>query len=277
VGVLEIPSRTLAAPLPAASLLDVTIDLDRGGRLTASARVAQTSQVFDQVIHLVAGSVPVEELKARLADLGRRVATIRGRAFHHGVRAALEKLTSAESILASSARDEEYARGGDLDAAEKVRRQLVDLDALIAEAEALLAWPDLDARAQRRIAWAVGWVGEFGTPDEKKVLSGAIAALEKASAAKNTREIDRQMEVLRGIGIVCWLRSPGAWEFELDDAASRATAATDPRKAARLVDEGRAAAARNDDAALERAVRALWQILPAREEDRLLGHSSGVR
>jgi molecular chaperone DnaK len=233
--------------------------------------------VFDQVIHLVAGSVPVEELASRLAELGRRVATVRGRAFHHGVRAAIEKLASAESTLAACARDEEYARGGDVDSAEKVRRQLVDLDALVAEAEALLAWPDLDVRAQRRMAWAVGWVGEFGTGEERKVLSGAIAGLEKATAAQNTREIERQMSVLWRIGGACWLRSPGAWEHELDYAASRAGSATDPRKAARLVDEGRAAAARDDPAALERAVRALWQILPERDEDRLLGHSSGVR
>jgi hypothetical protein len=44
-----------------------------------------------------------------------------------------------------------------------------------------------------------------------------------------------------------------------------------------LVEDGRAAIARNDPATLERAVRELWELMPDRTEDRALGHHSGVR
>jgi hypothetical protein len=53
--------------------------------------------------------------------------------------------------------------------------------------------------------------------------------------------------------------------------------ASDPRRATQLVDEGRAAARRRDDAGIERAVRGLWELLPPRADDRVLGHGSGVR
>jgi molecular chaperone DnaK len=277
VGALEIRARELRGPLPADSPVEVTIELDRGGRLTAKASVAKTAQIFDQVVHLVAGSVPVEELGPRLAELARRLQTVRARALHHGVRSVVEILASADGLLAQGSRDEEAARGGDLDAAEKARRLLLDLDALLATAESTLAWPDLDGRIQDRVAIATSWLGEFGTADERKVLSGAIAAIERARIAQNPQEIDRQLAIVRRLSNAAYLRSPGAWEHELEYMAARTTEATDPRQAARLVEQGRAAAGRDDVAGIERAVRALWHLLPDTGEERALGHRSGVR
>ncbi|HSY22825.1 MAG TPA: Hsp70 family protein [Polyangiaceae bacterium] len=277
VGSLEIRARDLSSSLAADSPIEVTIELDRGGRLVANARVAQTSQLFDQVIHLVAGVVPVAELGPRLAETVRRVQTLRARAFQRGVRGAIERLASADDLVAQGARDEEAARGGDMDAAEKVRRVLLDLEALLADAEAALAWPDLDARVREEVARATIWVGQYGTPEERKVLSERITAIDKARSAQNPQEVERQRSFIRGLNSMAYLRSPGAWEHELDYAASKIPKTTDPRNATQLVDEGRAAAARRDPAALERAVRAIWRLLPETEEDRALGHGSGVR
>jgi molecular chaperone DnaK len=277
VGNLEIRARELKAPLAAQSIVDVTIELDRGGRLAASARIHDTAQVFDDVAYLVAGSVPVAEILPRLADLSRRVQLARSRAVELGVGGIIAKLIPGDATLAQARRDEEAARGGDADAAEKVRRTLVDIDALLAEVEAEFAWPDLEARSAYRIGWATSWVAEYGTPEEKKALSGATTAIEKARAARNAREIDRQLHVLSRLGSACYLRSPNAWVHELDYAAGRVPQASDPRRASKLVEEGRAAASRGDEAALQRAVRALWELLPSADEDRALGHGSGVR
>ncbi|HEX3769546.1 MAG TPA: Hsp70 family protein [Polyangiaceae bacterium] len=287
VGTLEVRGAELRAPLPSGSVLDVTIELDRGGRLSASARVEATSQVFDSIAHLVAGSVPVAELGTRLADLGSRLRALRARAFGGaGARVAAllevpvavgEKLMAADALLSQGVRDEQAARGGDLDAAEKTRRTLIDLDALLAEAEAELAWPDLDARLAGRVASATSWVAEFGTPDEKRVLGAATASAERARSAKNHAEIERQLDVIRRLGDAAYLRSPGAWDHELDHCASRAHEASDVRRAAQLVDEGRAASRAGNVAEVERAVRGIWALLPARTADRALGHQSGVR
>ncbi len=277
VGALKIRACDLTASLAAESLVEVTIDLDRGGRLQASARIAQTDQVFDQVAHLVAAGIPAAEIAPRLAELSRRVQDVRARAFRHGAHRAIEKLSTADGVLAQGVRDEEALRGGDVDAGEKVRRLLVDVDALLADAEAELSWPDLDARVRDWVGVATSWVAEFGTADERKVLSATIAAAEKARGAKNPQEIDRQVRTIRRLGEAAYLRSPGAWDEQLDYAAARASEATDPPRAARLVEEGRAAGARGDAAALERAVRALWKLAPEKAEDRALGHGSGVR
>src|SRR5262249_37116649 len=91
VGALEIRSRELKGPLSAGASIEVTIDLDRGGRISSSARIPQTGQVFEGVAHLVSASVPLPELSARLMELSRNLQTLRARAFQHGVRSAIER------------------------------------------------------------------------------------------------------------------------------------------------------------------------------------------
>ncbi|HLT37902.1 MAG TPA: Hsp70 family protein, partial [Enhygromyxa sp.] len=53
VGTLEIPSREIKASLPAGSEVELTLELDRGGRLSARALVPSLDQVFEEVAHLL--------------------------------------------------------------------------------------------------------------------------------------------------------------------------------------------------------------------------------
>jgi molecular chaperone DnaK len=276
VGTLAVRSAELKSPLAAGSLLEVTMELDRGGRLSASARVPLTGQVFDHVVKLVAGTVAVEDLGVQLEDISRRVQKLRADAFRHGVRSAIETLAQADARLREVVRDAEAARGGDLDATEKARRALGDLDAMLAEAEGALAWPDLDADARRRVAVATAAIAEHGTPEERTVLAQSMAALDRARAAENAREVTRQVRVIRQLGFAAELRMPGAWEEHLDYMSGVVTEATDPRRAAEVVEQGRAAAARNDTAGVEKAVRELWRLTPRDEIQQALGHGSGV-
>jgi molecular chaperone DnaK len=276
VGVLEIAARDLAAPLAAQSLVEVTVDVDRGGRLSASARVHDTAQMFDQVAQLVTATLSVAEVGSRLSELARTLHATRSRAFQRGARSAIEKLGAADGLLVQAHRDEEAARGGDLDALEKVRRILVDLDALVAEAEEDLAWPDLQERIVRRVGVATGWVADLGTPEERRVLATAVAAVDKARVAKNPQEVERHLSVIVHLGTAAYFRSEGAWARELDALAGRLSQASDPRLATRLVEEGRAAMARRDNGAIERSVRGLWPLFPDVPIEGATSHGSGV-
>jgi molecular chaperone DnaK len=278
VGTIEIPSRDVKASLPAGSPVEVTLELDRGGRLSASARAPSLEQVFEQVAHLVAPQVPPEELATQTAALRARSAAVSGEAVQRGVGArAITKLGALDALFEDLTRDVERARGGDPDAAEKARRALLEIDAGIAEVEGELAWPALEAEVRDKIAWAVGWIGEHGTEDEKRVLRETIAAIDRARVAKDTREIERQIRGVDRIGWAAYYRWPPAWEQQLRHAESRVSEATDPRRAAALVRDANRAATANDRPGVERAVRELWQLLPPDAEERRLGHSSGVR
>jgi len=190
---------------------------------------------------------------------------------------AIAKLGELDTAFAELARDVERARGGDPDAAEKARRMLLEIDAAIADVDAELAWPVLDASVRDKVAWAVGWCGQHGTDDERRVLKETIAAIDKARAARDVREMERQRKVVLRLGWVAYCRHPEAWEEQFEHAESRAGQASDLPRATALVRDGRRAMGQRDRAALERVVRELWTILPADAEERMLGYSSGVR
>jgi molecular chaperone DnaK len=278
VGALEIPSKDVKATLPAGSAVEVTLELDRGGRLSATARVPPHDQVFDQVAHLVAPSVPVEELAVQMDALRARAATVRALAFQRGLGAtAITKLGDVDAAFQDLASEIDRARGGDADAAEKSRRMLLELDATIADVDAALAWPALEDRIRERVAWATSWLAEYGTPDERKVLAETSAAIEKARIAKDPVEVERQLTIINRLGFAAYARDPQAWDDMFERAASRIDSSPNLKRATELVRDGRRALASRDRKALEGVVRELWTVLPADTEERQRGYSSGVR
>jgi molecular chaperone DnaK len=266
------------ATLPAGSAVEVTLELDRGGRLSATARVPSLDQVFDQVAHLIAPQVPVAELADRMDALRTRATSVRADAMRKGLGAtATMKLGDLEGAFADLAKDVERARGGDQDAAEKARRALLEIDAQVADVDADLAWPGLDGRVREQVAWATSWLAPHGTDEERLILQETIAAMSKARTARDAAEIERQLRIVTRLGWGAYYRNPGAWEEQFDYAASRVDRSSDLRRANELVREGRKAVANNDKTALERIVRDLWKLAPVDEDDRQKSYSSGVR
>jgi molecular chaperone DnaK len=276
VGCIEIAASALTAPLPANSLVEVTIELDRGGRLTGSAVVQGSMQIFQQVAQLVAGHLSLAELANKLNELSVRLNELRGRAFQHGLNKVVAQLGSADERLLEGRKLEQLARGGDADAEEKVQRLLVDLDGQLGEAEIALGWPDLDERSARLVARATGAVGELGTPEERTVLSATFASLARARQAQNLKDTERHLSTLWHLTHAAEMRAEGAWEDSLDFCAGRVTDTRDPKSAMQLVEEGRQAMRTGNRAALERAVRSLWNLMPYTDQTRAQSLGSGV-
>jgi molecular chaperone DnaK len=278
VGTLEIPSQEVKATLPAGAPIELTLELDRGGRLSASARVPTLDQVFDRVAHLVAPQVPAEELASRAQAMRGRVQTVQGDAIRQGMGAkTIAALADIEASFTDLGREVEASKRGDADATEKARRALVDIDAALSVVEAELSWPVLEDHSRKRVAWATSWMSTYATDAERKVFAETVSALEKARIARDTREMSRHMAVIRRLGSAAYYRSPGAWESEFEYAASRVSECTNLARARNLVRDGQSAVGRGEHAALENIVRQLWELLPPDMDDRRLGHSSGVR
>jgi molecular chaperone DnaK len=72
-------------------------------------------------------------------------------------------------------------------------------------------------------------------------------------------------------------RTPEAWVWYFEEAASEVSRARDLPKAQRLVTEGKGAIDRGDTEDLRRVVKALWHLLPEDSEARRKGFDSGVR
>jgi len=277
VGAIELGGDRIVASLPAGSPVELTIEIDRGGRLAARALVPSSGQVFEQVATLLVPEASVDVLAANLELLRRRLGELRTDAFRRQQKASIDRLSGLERQLEEAATDTQAARGGDEDAAQKARRTLLEVDALLEEVEADKHWPELEAQARERLAFAASCVGDRGSPAEQRLLGEATLAVERARAARDALDLERQLRVVSQLSNAAYYRDPAAWEWAFERAASDVGAATDLVKAETLVREGRALMARKDDAGLKRVVEELWRLLPADPALRRRGHDSGVR
>ena len=277
VGTLDLGGDAVKDTVPTGSPVEVTIELDRGGRLSARALVPSIEQVFEHVAHLLVPDAAPEALDSALRDLRRQLMELRTDAFRHGLSQVIEKLDRLESRLSEAERDIDAAHGGDADAAQRARRALLDVDGTMAEADLARKWPDLDAAARQAAITASSTVGMHGTEAERTLLQEVLSAMDKARKDKDAPELERQMRLASRLSSAAFNRTPEAWEWYFEDAASELSRMRDLPRAQKLVTEGKAAAERGDTEELRRVVKALWHLLPDDSEARKRGFDSGVR
>ena len=277
VGALEIPGDGIAATLPAGSQIELTLELDRGGHLSARALVTATSQVFEHVAHLLVPDAAPEVLTKSVADLRARMVALRGEAQRRNAVHTLGKLTFVDCAISEAERDVEAAKGGDLDAGQKARRALIDAEGILDECDAEKRWPELDNEARLTLSAAALLVAEHGTKAEQRLLQEATEAVERARKARDAVELERQLRVVQHLSSAAFHRDPESTKWLFDNAASEVDRATDLVKARELVRQGRSAVERGDMGALRTIVRDLHKLMPADVRERQRGYESGVR
>ncbi|MDC0674154.1 Hsp70 family protein [Nannocystis radixulma] len=277
VGALEIGGKELKQTLASGAEVELTIELDRGGRMSARALIPAIGQVFESVAHLLVPEADPEVLESTVTATRGRLGELRTDAFRRQARDSIERLAKVESALDDVGRDIAAARGGDADAAQKARRTLIEVDALIEGVELDRRWPELDREAREALIWTTGWVQDYGQPHEQTLYQETAKAVEKARQGRDPLELQRQLRLLRRLGSSAYGRHPEAWKHRFEDAAADVGNATDVARAQALVKEGRDALAKGDNEALRRVTQKLWQLLPSAPEDRRKGHESGVR
>ena len=277
VGTLELRGDGVERTVPLGSKVELTIELDRAGCLTARAFVPAIDAVFEHVAHLLVPEAAPAALDAALADQRRHLQQMRTEAFRHGLTQVIEKLGALEAQLAAAEREIDAAHGGDADAAQKARRTLLEIDAALAEADLARKWPELADEARWASVAAVSAVGAFGTDAEKRLLDEVMTALDRAMAAKDPAELGRQLRLMRRLTNAAYFRDPEAWERQFELAAADLGSATDLPRAKQLVDDGHAAIAAGDTPRLRRIVNALWDLMPIDAQVRKKSFESGVR
>lgn len=274
VGTIEIRPESLTESLPAGSRVDVVLELDRGGKLSATAHLPDRNVSFPGSLVLVSPDAPLSELEDRLSRL--RTTT---EEFYRDPTvgdAGRKKLVEIDGQIEDAIREAEAARGADPDAIEKLRRLLIDADAALSEVNALRAWPELLDRALNAVGFAVEWVSRTGTATERRALDETVKSLERARAMKNASEFDKRIGNVLRLGEAAWLRDPNQLSGLFRGYAARLGEMRDPKAARNHITTGEAAIGRGDWDTLRTATYALLDLLPADEHVRISAHGSGV-
>ncbi|MGE0549834.1 MAG: Hsp70 family protein [Kofleriaceae bacterium] len=280
VGRIEISGAQLKQAIPAGTAVEVTIVIDRGGKLAGTARVTlpskQTLQ-FDGVAQLVMPEADAESLRRNLATARERCDGAIAAAFRSGDSETIGRLQVVQQKLASVEPLINAVRGGDRDAGQRGAIGLLDADAALNDIETEQQWPEFEDEARDAYAWAVGWVGDFGTPSEQSALDKAGSGLERALERRSVPEANRQLLVIRRLGRAAAHRHPKIWEIRFENCISRLEETTDLGRAKKLEARGRKAIDASDNQELRSVVEQMWDLFPIDAETRRMGFDSGVR
>lgn len=274
VGRIEIKPDALKEPLVAGSPVDIVLELDRGGKLTATAEIPSISLSVPGSLHLVSPDSSLDELEAQLERLRKKTETLYISKFIDDELRA--ELVAVDGRLDEAGREAEAARGADPDGIEKLRRLLVDIDELLAEVEAKKAWPELEQRAMNRIAYAVHWVSRNGSAMERQLLEEGLKSVERARAIRNAGELERRLHNVVKIGESACLRDPNEVIDFFRRMAMRIGEMRDPREANKLVAKGEAAISDRNIDEVRSTAYLLLDGLPPAEQTRARAHGSGV-
>ena len=225
--------------LPAGTRVEVTLELDRSGQLHTRADVPAAGQTFDELAHVLVPTATVATAERELAATSSRAGDVQRRTFQLGVPAAVQAIGDLSALLAEAERALGPARDGDLDAAQKLHRLLIDANLALDEAEAILEWPDIDAEARRCSLFYTPLVAEWGTPTEQRLYDVELEAASSARRRRDAAELELHLEAMRSIGRASYCRDPRAMDDALAWAAAHVTEAVDVARATSLLDRAR--------------------------------------
>jgi molecular chaperone DnaK len=277
IGALEIDGKELDVVLPANTAVEVTLELDKGGHLSAKAFVPALKRVFEQVAHLVVPEASVETLRTSVVSLLDRLAALRQQARARGDGGMAERVDTLLREQTEAERALDRAAGGDEEAAQRARRMLLDLETKVQELEADGRWPELEERALDDIAWAAPLIANDGTAAEQKLLDDAIGGINRARKARSIKDLERHRRVVRRLGNAAFFRDPSAWVVVFENYASAIHEASDLKRAQALVTEGRRHIASGDHKALRGVCDQLIELLPVSAQERARAYASGLR
>ncbi len=277
IGSLEIDGKDLDQVLPANTAVEVTLELDKGGQLSAKAFIPSLKKVFESVAHLVVPEASLDALRSGVVQLLDRLARLRADAKRQGATSLFERIDGMLREQQEVERALDRAVGGDEEQAQRARRLMLDLEAKVSELEAEGRWPELEGRALDDIAWATGLVGMDGTSAEKKLLDDAIGGINRARQARSVKDLERHRRVVRRLANAAFFRDPRAWVTVFDNLQSHVHEARDLKRAEALVDQGRKLVAKGDAAALRGVCDQLAELMPVSAQDRARAFASGLR
>jgi len=275
IGSLSIGG-VVGCALPAGSRVEVTLHLDRSGQMHARADIPSIGRTFDNVVHILVPTASLETLEKGLATVEFRADNLLRRAFRVSDIRSARSLDQVPVTLVEARHSLDAAKGGDDDAAQRLRRLLLEIENCIDGVEEALEWPNLVNEANDRIEIAISWVSAWGTPSEQALLDRAITSARTAFETQDPLELDRQVKAIRNLTNAAFTRDPRSVYLNFDWYTENLASATDVSRATELVNRGRKAAEKGDAEALKNINRQLDVFFPGTEEERRRSFDSGI-
>ncbi|HEY6530031.1 MAG TPA: Hsp70 family protein [Cellvibrionaceae bacterium] len=276
VGNLVIAAHELQQQLPAGSPIEITIEVDRGGNLRASALIVDHNKLISAVAELLTPSADPQVLQLNFNQVQSRVMQQQREAFARHDQNAIAALDQLAKKLHAIGKDLVLACN-DQDAALRAQRNLMEVEADLEAFETRDQLDELLSECEIVYLNTRYQVDNYGNEIEKKMLADCEMRFKKALELKRVQEVERLIEQMSNIFNSAYRRNPEFWADQFHAISSRIHEATNISRANVLVAEGRSYLANSNKAALESCVRQLWNLIPDARVAGEQNHQSGIQ
>ena len=264
IGYLTIPGQGLRRDLPAASEVEITIEMDVSRLVTTSAYIPHLDQEFETVLEIQKPKPDLVLMRQTLDYEKKRLEELRENTQKTNDPTALRLLKekvdgenmvqNVESALA--------AASGDPDAADKAQNRLLDLRIALDEVEDQLTWPALASDADKKIQNARDVMKDFGNDDARRRIDNLESEARSALQNHEPEQLRRKLDEMDRLALQVLLEQPGFWVALFDDLKGRRSQIRDQNAAGQLITQGDRAIQNNNMPGLKEAVRQLIGLLP---------------
>jgi molecular chaperone DnaK len=277
VGRLEIGGQDISRDLPIGSEIEVTIRVDESRIVTVQAYVPVLDKDFEVKCQMGATIRGATEIRADLEREVARITELRHKAAMTGDQQAAKLIASVETGQSLQEIKDLAADARDVDAAGKCENRLLELKNKVDQIADTLEWPGLVAQTHEFCA-RFSKVLKDGSADQQKEGQAIIAALQRIIQERNSEDLRRKQAQAESLYWRILFVQPAYWVYCFQQLEKEADHLSDPERAARLLDQGRAYLSHNNETGLRNVVTELWKLLPEeRAEEFKRGYGSGLR
>ena len=277
IGSLRIEANALEEPLAAGTPIEIMLELDRGGNLKAQAFVPLIAKLFTGVLHLLTPSADLKTLRQQAAALHQRLTDLQKKGFQGNNPKRVSLYAAWQCEFEDVERDLILLTGSNEDAGLRAGSCLITLEAKIDQEEAILQLEERMKDDELDVLYDCSWIEEYGTDQERNMLTRALKNMNQAAERKNLMDYSRQREIVRRLAQTAFDRSSEAWPQYFFSAVARIHEVSDLPKGNKLVEEGHKALGADDQLQLKNIVREIWQLLPLDQKTRMENFDSGIR
>lgn len=275
VGNLVISSKDIDQPLHVGAAVEITIEVDKGGNMKASALLVDQNKTLAGVAELVMPSVDPDILRISAVKIQKTLAQMQQDAFRNKDEQLIARLDKSGRLMQDCQSDLNNCDGNP-DLCMRLQRNLMEIEADIEELQSQEELDILLNDCSEALFNTQSWVSEHGNEAEKKMLESYQKRIAVAFDRRRKEELQRLIEQLKDLRWSAYKRAPEFWANTFEYYASRMNEASNIKVANTLVEKGRKLLTKDKNHQLSSVVNELANLLPPDATDREASFGSGV-
>lgn len=277
VGDLVIDSNSLIHSLQVGSPIEITIEVDRGGNLTAIAKITDQNILIEGVANLIMSTQSTDVLLGQAQNLFNRASAILQSAFRERNESLISQITPTSNELQKMT-SELATIEDDVDACQRISRNLIEIESEIEFIEMKDQLSELKQECEDRYFATASIVNEYGSDADKRILNNCSEQMAKLIDNNRQGEVERLIERLQQLYNAAHSNSPSYWKDIFLSWAPMIDVAKNPKKAKALVDQGYALIEKDNLRGLQRITSEFYDLIPNQYKNTtgLGSHDSGI-